>query len=103
LLEIFINLFDKQPAISNVLLDETVASLLLKREQGWRDVVCTATQHAYAVPALSACLSYFDAYRTARLPANLLQAQRDYFGAHTYERIDEAGVFHTNWGKSTEP
>ena len=103
LLEIFIRVFDKQPSLSNILLDETIAPLMKAREQNLRNLVCTALQHAYPVPAFSNCLNYFDAYRIARLPANLLQAQRDYFGAHTYERIDEAGIFHTDWGKSTEP
>jgi len=103
LLDIFIQLFDKQPRLSNILLDDSVAALMIAREQNLRRVVCTAAQNAYASPALASCLNYFDAYRTSRLPANLLQAQRDYFGAHTYERVDEPGVFHTKWGKSAEP
>jgi 6-phosphogluconate dehydrogenase len=103
LLEIFIPLFDNHASNSNILLDQTIAALLVSREHNLRNVVCTATQYGYAVPAFSNSLSYFDAYTTNRLPANLLQAQRDYFGAHTYERVDEAGVFHTEWGKSAEP
>ena len=103
LLDIFIRLFDKQPALSNILLDPTVAELMIAREHNLRNVVCTAAQYGYASPAMANCLNYFDAYRTSRLPANLLQAQRDYFGAHTYERVDEPGVFHTEWGKSAEP
>jgi len=103
LLDIFIELFDKQPGLSNILLDPAVATLMIAREYNFRTVVCTALQNAYASPALSNCLNYFDAYRTSRLPANLLQAQRDYFGAHTYERVDEPGVFHTEWGKASEP
>lgn len=103
MLEIFIGLFDKHSTLSNILLNENIAAIISPKINYLRDVVCTATQYAYPVPALSSCLSYFDAYSKGRLPANLLQAQRDYFGAHTYERIDEAGVFHTEWGKSTEP
>jgi len=103
LLDIFIKLFDKQPRLSNILLDETVATLMIAREQNLRSVVCTAAQYAYSSPALGNCLNYFDGYRTSRLPANLLQAQRDYFGAHTYERIDQPGVFHTEWGRNVEP
>ena len=60
-------------------------------------MVSIAIKHGVAVPAFSASLAYFDSYRSARLPANLLQAQRDFFGAHTYERIDKPGVFHTEW------
>ena len=59
--------------------------------------VATAVKHGVAVPAFSASLGYFDSYRSARLPSNLLQGQRDFFGAHTYERVDKAGVFHTEW------
>jgi len=103
LLDLFIELFDKQAGIANILLDPGISAVMIGRQQNLRAVVCTATQHAYPVPGLANCLSYFDAYCTGRLPANLLQAQRDYFGAHTYERIDEAGIFHTDWGKTTEP
>ena len=70
----------------------------LEQYQGaWREVVATAAIHGVAVPAFSSALSYFDSYRTATLPANLLQAQRDYFGAHTYQRVDQEGTFHTQW------
>jgi 6-phosphogluconate dehydrogenase len=103
LLENFMELFDKQPGISNILLDKNIAAILLQKVQHLREVVCISTQHAYSSPAFSNCIHYFDAYCTGRLPANLLQAQRDYFGAHTYERVDEAGIFHTDWGKSAEP
>src|SRR4030095_16323753 len=102
LLEIFIGLFDKQPGNANILLDENVAAIMQTKVENLREIVCIATQHAYPVPAFSNCINYFDAYRTGRLPANLLQAQRDYFGAHTYERVDEAGNFHTEWGQSAE-
>jgi 6-phosphogluconate dehydrogenase len=66
-------------------------------QQDLREVVATAAQHGVAVPAFMSALSYYDAYRSERLPANLLQAQRDYFGAHTYRRIDRPGKFHTRW------
>jgi 6-phosphogluconate dehydrogenase len=68
-------------------------------QAAWREVVAAAVRHGIPVPAMSASLAYYDAYRSARLPANLLQAQRDFFGAHTYERIDRpAGqTFHTDW------
>jgi 6-phosphogluconate dehydrogenase len=103
LLEIFIELFDKEPGNSNILLDGNIAGIMKAKEENLRQVVCVSAQHAYACPAFANCLNYFDAYCTGRLPANLLQAQRDYFGAHTYERVDEAGIFHTDWGKSAEP
>jgi len=103
LLENFIELFDKEPGISNILLNKNISVLLLRKIQSLREVVCISTQHSYPSPAFSNCIHYFDAYCTGRLPANLLQAQRDYFGAHTYERVDEAGIFHTDWGKSAEP
>jgi len=103
MLQNFIELFDNQPDIPNILLDKAIASIVSRKLQSLRDVVCISTQHAYASPAFANSLNYFDAYCTGRLPANLLQAQRDYFGAHTYERVDEAGIFHTDWGKSAEP
>ncbi|MBW7460675.1 NADP-dependent phosphogluconate dehydrogenase, partial [Paenibacillus sepulcri] len=63
----------------------------------WRDVVAAAVQYGVPVPAFSSALAYYDSYRTARLPANLLQAQRDYFGAHTFKRVDKEGSFHFDW------
>jgi 6-phosphogluconate dehydrogenase len=73
--------------------------LLAKTQQNWREVVALATLNGIPVPAFSASLGYYDSYRAARLPANLLQAQRDFFGAHTYERLDkpEGEFFHTDW------
>ncbi len=65
----------------------------------WREVVATASRLGIPIPAFSSALSYYDSYRSARLGANLLQAQRDYFGAHTYERVDKEGFFHTEWLK----
>ena len=88
-----------QPDLPNLLLAPKFTSDLIACEDGWRKTVAVATGLAIPAPALAASLAYFDAYRSARLPANLIQAQRDYFGAHTYERIDQPGVFHTEWGK----
>ncbi len=91
--------FDKNPSLTNLLLDPFFKEKVLKAESGWREVVSTAVKNGIPVPALSSALSYFDGYRCERLPANLLQAQRDYFGAHTYERVDRprGEFFHTNW------
>jgi 6-phosphogluconate dehydrogenase len=89
--------FLDQPDRPNLLLDPRFAELLAPLQTGWRRAVITAREWGLPCPALSASLDYYDAYRQARLPANLVQAQRDYFGAHTYERIDRPGVFHTQW------
>ena len=91
--------FDKNPELANLMLDDYFKAKLMDAQDGWRRVCAEAMLAGVPVPAMSAALSYFDGYRCERLPANLLQAQRDYFGAHTYERIDaERGkFFHTNW------
>lgn len=91
--------FDNNPDITNLLLDPYFKNKIENAQRGWRKVIATAVESGIPVPAISAALSYFDAYRCERLPANLLQAQRDYFGAHTYERTDKARgeFFHTNW------
>jgi 6-phosphogluconate dehydrogenase len=91
--------FDSNPSLANLLLDPFFKAKVSKAEAGWRRVVSTAVLGGIPVPAISAALAYFDGYRSERLPANLLQAQRDYFGAHTYERIDRprGEFFHTNW------
>jgi 6-phosphogluconate dehydrogenase len=91
--------FDKNPALSNLLLDEYFTHEISRCQEGWRHAVSQAALHGIPVPAFSTALAFFDGYRSARLPANLLQAQRDYFGAHTYERVDQPrGKFsHTNW------
>jgi 6-phosphogluconate dehydrogenase len=91
--------FDRQPDIANILLDPYFAGKLKEAQQGWRNVVSLAVAGGIPVPTLAAALCYYDGYRSARLPANLLQAQRDYFGAHTYERCDKprGEFFHTNW------
>src|SRR2546422_707217 len=94
--------YQRDPALHNLLLDRYFTRAIRKAQRGWRVVVSTAIKHGVPVPAFSASLAYFDSYRSARLPANLLQAQRDFFGAHTYERIDKPGVFHTNWTESEQ-
>ena len=88
--------------LHNLLLDRYFTKIIRKTQRNWRVAVSTAIKHGIAVPAFSASLAYFDSYRQARLPANLLQAQRDFFGAHTYERIDKPGVFHTEWIESDQ-
>ena len=91
--------FDKDPDIANILLDPYFSGKLAEAQQGWRNVLCTAMQNGIPAPCLTAGLQYYDGYRCKRLPANLLQAQRDFFGAHTYERTDRprGEFFHTNW------
>lgn len=91
--------FARSPELTNLLLDDFFANAVQQAQASWRRVVSTAVTLGIPMPAISAALAYYDGYRTERLPANLLQAQRDYFGAHTYERIDrERGeFFHTNW------
>jgi 6-phosphogluconate dehydrogenase len=91
--------FDKNPSITNLLLDPFFKEKVEKAQDGWRNVVAAAAMNGIPVPAISSALGYFDGYRCEKLPANLLQAQRDYFGAHTYERIDKprGESFHTNW------
>ncbi len=89
--------YQRNPTLQNLLLDRYFTKIIRKTQRNWRVAVSTAIKHGVAVPAFSASLAYFDSYRQARLPANLLQAQRDFFGAHTYERVDKSGVFHTEW------
>ncbi len=92
--------YERDPALQNLLLDRYFTDIIEQTQHNWRVAISTAVQQGVAVPAFSASLAYFDSYRQARLPANLLQAQRDFFGAHTYERIDKLGVFHTDWIES---
>ena len=94
--------YQRDPTLHNLLLDRYFTRAIKKAQPKWRLVVATAIKHGVAAPAFSASLAYFDSYRSARLPANLLQAQRDFFGAHTYERIDKPGVFHTDWMEPVE-
>jgi len=89
--------YQRDPALVNLLLDESFRIAVESRQEAWRFVVQNAVGMGIPALALSASLAYFDAYRSERLPANLTQAQRDYFGAHTYRRIDREGTFHTEW------
>lgn len=91
--------FDKDPELTNLLLDPFFNEKIQQAQAGWRSVVRMAVELGIPTPSISAALSFYDGYRCARLPANLLQAQRDYFGAHTYERVDapRGEFFHTNW------
>jgi len=89
--------FDSDPKLENLLLAPYFRDAVQKAQPAWRRVVGTAIQLGVWAPAFTTALSYFDGYREARLPANLLQAQRDYFGAHTYQRTDKEGVFHSDW------
>ncbi len=89
--------FSADPALANLLLAPEFRETVLSRQGAWRSVVMEAARSGIAIPAFSASLDYFDSYRRDRLPQNVTQAQRDFFGAHTYERIDKPGVFHTEW------
>ncbi|KAL2524976.1 6-phosphogluconate dehydrogenase [Abeliophyllum distichum] len=91
--------YQRNPVLANLLVDPEFAREMVQRQAAWRRVVGLAIQKGVSVPGMSASLQYFDTYRRGRLPANLVQAQRDYFGAHTYERIDRPGSFHTEWSK----
>jgi 6-phosphogluconate dehydrogenase len=91
--------FDLNPQLKSLLLDPFFLEEINQRQVGWRQVVAKSAEWGISTPCFSTALSFFDGYRTARLPANLLQAQRDFFGAHTYERVDRprGEYFHTNW------
>ena len=91
--------YDRNPEIKNLLLDPFFKDKINKSQEGWRRVVSIAISNGISIPAMTSSLSYFDGYRNARLPANLLQAQRDYFGAHTFERVDgkRGEFFHNEW------
>jgi 6-phosphogluconate dehydrogenase len=91
--------YERNPQLKNLLLDDYFKNAVENYQEAWRNVVATAAQHGIPTPAFSSALAYFDSYRTERLPANLLQAQRDYFGAHTFERVDKDGTFHFEWMK----
>jgi 6-phosphogluconate dehydrogenase len=99
MLELFISAYEQHPLLENLMLDNKVAELLQSKEENVRALITTAVNSGFPSGAMMASLSYYDAFRTADLPTNLIQAQRDYFGAHTYQRIDEAGNFHTEWMK----
>ncbi len=91
--------FDKKPNLANLLFDDYFRGEIKKSQKGWRNIVATAAKRGIPAPAFSTALAFFDSFRSAVLPANLLQAQRDFFGAHTYERVDKprGEFFHTNW------
>ena len=89
--------YEKDPELKNLLLDDYFGGVVKKYQAAWRKVVATAVTRGIPVPAFASALAYYDSYRTERLPANLLQAQRDYFGAHTFERVDRQGSFHFQW------
>ncbi|AIM25175.1 6-phosphogluconate dehydrogenase, decarboxylating [Melissococcus plutonius] len=89
--------YDKNPKIGNLLLDDYFLSITQKYQAALRDVVSIAVQAGIPTPTFSSAIAYYDSYRSERLPANLIQAQRDYFGAHTYERIDREGIYHYSW------
>ncbi len=89
--------FDRDPILENLLLDPYFKDAVESHQEAWRHVVSTSAQIGIPIPAFSAALSYYDGYRSERLPHNLLQAQRDYFGSHTYERTDKEGIFHSDW------
>jgi 6-phosphogluconate dehydrogenase len=86
--------------LPNLMLDPPLGAAVAERAGDLRTIVGAGAQSGIPVPAFAAALAYLDAYRSASLPANLIQAQRDYFGAHTYERVDERGVFHTEWRRA---
>jgi len=89
--------FDRQPNLPNLLVSPVFRDALEGVQKGWRAIIALAAQGGVPVPCFASSLSYYDSYRAARLGTNLVQAQRDYFGAHTYERVDREGVFHTDW------
>jgi 6-phosphogluconate dehydrogenase len=91
--------YEREPGLKNLLLDPFFRDIIAKSQANWRYAICTAIEHGIATPAFSASLAYYDSYRQVRLPSNLLQAQRDFFGAHTFERIDKPSgeFFHFDW------
>ncbi len=101
-LNCIVDAYKRDPALRNLLLDPYFTDIIKNTQDNWRVAIATAVEYGVAVPAFSASLAYFDSYRSPRLPSNLLQAQRDFFGAHTYERVDKPGVFHTEWIESDQ-
>ncbi|RMF04451.1 MAG: NADP-dependent phosphogluconate dehydrogenase, partial [Chloroflexi bacterium] len=89
--------YRRNPNLANLLVDDFFKEAVESRQNAWRYAIKTAVNLGVPVPAMSASLAYFDSYRSATLPANLIQAQRDYFGAHTFERTDKEGHFHAQW------
>jgi 6-phosphogluconate dehydrogenase len=97
--------YGKNPDLANLLLDPYFNKTVKSAQENWRKVIALAAECGVPVPTFSSALSYYDSYRSARLPANLLQAQRDYFGAHTYERVDQprGKFFHVDWPEASRP
>ncbi|MFU8849195.1 MAG: NADP-dependent phosphogluconate dehydrogenase [Opitutales bacterium] len=97
--------FERDPNLANLLLDPYFSEAIHKAQKSWRKVVALAAEHGVSIPTFSSALSYYDGYRSSRLPQNLLQAQRDYFGAHTYERVDQprGQFYHIDWPKANRP
>jgi 6-phosphogluconate dehydrogenase len=93
------NAYDRNKNLPNLLVDEEFQKAVNSRQEAWRFVIQLATGSGIPMPSMSVSLAYYDAYRSERLPANLIQAQRDLFGAHTFERIDKPGIFHADWEK----
>ena len=89
--------YERNPQLTNLLLDDSFRSTVENKQAAWRRILITGIELGIPMLATASALAYFDAYRSERLPANLTQAQRDYFGAHTYRRIDQEGSFHTEW------
>ena len=97
MLEDFRKAYKKDANLTNLLIDSSIAKKVNKTQKDTRTVMMDAIKVGVPLPCIGACLAYFDSYRAARLPMNLVQAQRDFFGSHTYERIDKEGTFHTEW------
>ena len=95
--------FRRDPGLANLMLDPDLGQAVQQRQADLRAVICTASEHGIPAPGLMSALGYYDGYRSDWLPANLIQAQRDYFGAHSYERVDAQGSFHTQWQSPQEP
>ncbi len=93
----FMQAYKKTPQLSNLLLDHQISANALSKQTDLRKVIVQAAEAGIPVPGLMSVLSYFDAYRSGHLAANMIQAQRDYFGSHKYQKIGEKGVFHTDW------
>ncbi len=96
-LDDIMKIYKEEPLLANLLMAKRFRDAISQRQESWRRVISTAIGNGIPTPAFSGSLAYYDAYRRERLPANLIQAQRDYFGAHTYERTDKTGTFHTEW------
>jgi 6-phosphogluconate dehydrogenase len=94
------NAFARDPNLANLMVDPGFAEQLNKGQMAWRRIVSLGVANGIALPAMSSSLGYYDQYRRARLPANLTQAQRDFFGGHTYQRTDMEGTFHTLWDET---